>query len=151
MTIKQAEDAVYGDKRSSILPSSPVDTTSTQSVTDGQPVERVSDANTADWKKRLKAWSEDPEKGLCADFTTEGYAYYEELKAFIAAEREQVRRETIEEVMGLLVDEPVPDIRLTAEAAEIMGSLQSGSEGRNKFRQELRQQLEQMKGKNDRR
>lgn len=51
-----------------------------------------------DVEKRLKEWSEDPERGMCADFTTDGYAYYDELKAFLATELERQRIAYVEAV-----------------------------------------------------
>jgi len=46
-----------------------------------------------DVERRLKEWSENPDTGLCADFTTDGYAYYEELKIFLADELAKARAE----------------------------------------------------------
>jgi len=51
-----------------------------------------------DVERRLKEWSENPDTGLCADFTTDGYAYYEELKIFLADELAIARAEERERV-----------------------------------------------------
>jgi len=51
-----------------------------------------------DVERRLKEWSENPDTGLCADFTTDGYAYYEELKIFLADELAKARAEERERI-----------------------------------------------------
>ncbi len=65
-----------------------------------------------------------------------------DVEKIVADERQKILSE-VEEIIG--EDEEVSPIRLTAEAAEIAGKVQSAAEGRNQYRAELRAKLAEMK------
>jgi len=73
---------------------------------------------STDVERRLKEWSENPDTGLCAAFTTDGYAYYEELKIFLADElaiaRAEERSKLLLELLQVFNDYDVP-LTMTAE------------------------------------
>ena len=54
------------------------------------------------WEEQLEEWSEDPERGLCADFTTDGFEYYDQLKLFIETLLQEQKQETAIEVLEFL-------------------------------------------------